>query len=341
MRVLLVKTSSLGDLIHTFPALSDAARALPDVRFDWLVEEGFADVPGWHPAVAAAIPVALRRWRRGWRKAWRSGDIAALRERLREARYDLTIDAQGLLKSALPARLARAPLAGFDRRSAREPLASWLYTRRYAVARGQHAVSRTRQLFAAALAYRAPDDAPDYGLRFARARAAGRRRLVLLHGTTWPSKHWPEPFWAELAHYAAADGFDVQLPWGDPDDRLRAERIIGAAGCGSLLPRQSLTELAQTLAAASGVVGVDSGLAHLAAAVGTPAVTLYGPTRTELTGALGPRQRNLAVDFPCAPCMRRECNYDGASDVRPACFATLPPQQVLAALQRQIEALTA
>ena len=120
-------------------------------------------------------------------------------------------------------------------------------------------------------------------------------------------------------------------------DRLRAERIISAAGTGELLPRQSLTELAQTLAGAAGVLGVDSGLAHLAAAVGTPAVTLYGPTRTELTGALGPRQRNLAVEFACAPCMRRICDYDGPSAVRPTCFAALHPATVFDALSRQMD----
>ena len=341
MRVLLVKTSSLGDLVHTFPALSDALLAHPGIRFDWLVEESFAEVPAWHPAIETVVPIALRRWRRDWRKAWRSGDLSAFRRGLRAARYDLVLDAQGLLKSALPARLARGPLAGYDRRSAREPLAAWLYGRRYAVARGQHAVRRTRQLFAAALGYDVPDSPPDYGLRFSSARLAERQRLVLLHGTTWPSKHWPEPYWAELAHLAAAEGFDVQLPWGDPDDRLRAERIISAAGTGELLPRLSLTELAQTLSAASGVVGVDSGLAHLAAAVGTPAVTLYGPTRTELTGALGPRQRHLAAPFDCAPCMRRECDFAGPSEVRPACFENLPPTRVLAVLRHQIEAAAA
>ena len=338
MRVLLVKTSSLGDLIHTFPALSDAVRTRPDIRFDWLVEEPFAEVPGWHPAVAAVIPIALRRWRRDWRKAWRNGDLKAFRERLRDADYDLVLDAQGLYKSALPAMLARGPRAGFDRRSAREPLSAWTYHHRYPVARGQHAIARIRQLLAAALDYPVPDVPADYGLRVSHVHDAGVRRLVLLHGTTWPSKHWPEPYWAEFAHIAATRGFEVVLPWGDPDDRLRAERIISAAGTGELLPRQSLTELAQTLAGAEGVVGVDSGLAHLAAAVGTPAVTLYGPTHTELTGALGPRQRNLAVEFACAPCMRRICDYEGPSAVRPACFATLNPATVFDALSRQMDA---
>lgn len=337
MRVLLVKTSSLGDLIHTFPALSDAQRALPGVRFDWLVEEAFREVPAWHPAVDSVVPIGLRRWRRDWWRALRRGELAAFRQRLRQTRYDLVLDAQGLVKSALPARFAIGPRAGLDRHSAREPLAAALYQRRYAVARDLHAVTRTRRLFAAALGYELPDTAPDYGLHFSRAHDAGRRRLVLLHGTTWPSKHWPEPYWAELTHLASAQGFEVVLPWGDPDDRLRAERVIKAAGSGELLPRLGLTDLARTLAAASAVVGVDSGLAHLAAAVGAPAVTLYGPTRTDLTGAIGPRQHNLAADFPCAPCMQRSCSYTGASSVRPACFEALDPTRVLALLRAQMD----
>ncbi len=338
MRILLVKTSSLGDLIHSFPAVSDAARALPGVRFDWLVEESFAEVPAWHPAVAEVIPFALRRWRRDWRRAWRGGELAAFRRRLQRESYDRVIDAQGLLKSALPTRLAHGPSAGLSARSAREPLAAWFYQHQVRVSRQQHAIERVRQLFAAALGYPRPETAPDYGLCFSPAPDPVARYLVLLHGTTWPSKHWPEAYWAELARLAGEAGFALRLPWGDPHDRLRAERIIAAAGVGELLPRQSLTGLAEMLASASGVVGVDSGLAHLAAAVGTPAVTLYGPTRTELTGALGPRQRNLAVDFDCAPCMRRACDYAGPSAVRPACFATLDPCQVFTALTAQMAA---
>jgi heptosyltransferase-1 len=337
MRVLLVKTSSLGDLIHTFPALTDARRAMARIRFDWLVEESFAEVPAWHPAVDEVIPIALRRWRGNWRQAWGRGDLSRFTKRLRQTRYDLILDAQGLLKSALPAFLALGPGAGFDSRSAREPLAAWTYRRRYAVAREQHAIERLRQLFALALGYPLPVCPPDYGLHFSSAHPADVQRLILLHGTTWPSKHWPEPYWAELARIATDKGFSVYLPWGDPDDRLRAERIIKVARVGELLPRQGLSEMARTLAGASGVVGVDSGLAHLAAAVGVPAITLYGSTRVDLTGALGPRQRNLAAEFVCAPCMRRNCDYRGSGAVQPACFETLDPARVFDALRTQMD----
>ena len=150
MRVLLIKTSSLGDVIHTLPALTDAAKAIPGIRFDWVVEEGFAEIPAWHPAVAQVIPVALRRWRKHLWQTLKNGEWRRFKARLEESRYDLVIDAQGLLKSAWLTRYVKAPVAGLGPDSAREPIASRFYDRRYSVPREQHALERVRQLFAAA-----------------------------------------------------------------------------------------------------------------------------------------------------------------------------------------------
>lgn len=339
MKVLVIKTSSLGDLIHTWPALTDAAAARPDIRFDWLAEQAFAELPGWHPAVRRVIPIALRRWRGGWRKAWRSGEPQAFARALRQTRYDLVIDAQGLLKSALPGLLAHGPRAGFDSASAREPWAAWTYRHAYPVDPGLHAVERVRRLFAAALDYPLPETDPDYGIRVpGRPVDTDRPYLVFLHATTWSSKHWPPLYWGQLLRQAEADGFRVMFPWYAPEERLRAERIMRAAGGGELLPRQDLAGMAASLAGAVGVVGVDTGLAHLAAAVGTPAVTLYGATGLDLTGALGPHQRNLQAEFPCAPCRRRECVYTGPGEVEPACYASLPPALVWQALREVMRA---
>ncbi len=335
MRVLIIKTSSLGDLIHTFPAVTDALRQKTGIVFDWLVEEDFAEVPAWHPGIQRVIPIALRRWRRNWWQARQSGQIKAFTEDLRRTRYDRVLDAQGLLKSALPARLARGSRAGFDRASAREPLASLFYQQRYTVPREQHAIMRLRQLFAQALAYPLPDSAPDYGLTGA---TRPRQPVVLfLHSTSWESKHWPEAYWAELAQLAAAVGLGVQLPWYAPEERLRAERIIKLAGTGVLLPRLGLSALRERLQTVQGVVGVDTGLAHIAAAESTPAVTLYGPTDARLTGALGSCQANLKADFPCAPCLQRHCSYAPPAKLMPACFAQLTPQKVWQLLFRLME----
>ncbi len=336
MRVLLVKTSSFGDLLHSMPALTDAASRVAGLRVDWLVEDTFAEVPSWHPVVDRVITIGLRRWRRDWGKAWRSGAIRAFRADLKQREYDLVLDAQGLIKSAIPARMARGPVVGYDRQSIRDPWASLFYNRKYPVSRDMHAVERVRCLFAQVFGYSMPQTTVDYGLRVPAMDApADTRRLLFLHGTTWPSKHWPEPYWARLLHLAAQQGFNVHLPWASPQERLRAERIIAAAGAGTLLPRLSLSELASLIASSAGVVGVDSGLAHLAAALGVPAVTLYGPTDVGLTGALGSRQKNLVAEYACAPCMLRDCTVVDATP-SPACFQTLPPSLVWQALQEQM-----
>lgn len=334
MRVLLVKTSSLGDLIHTFPAVSDAARALPGMEFHWLVEEAFTQVPAWHPAVSRTLPIALRRWRRGWREARKSGQIRQLRSTLQQGRYDLVIDAQGLLKSALPARMAGAPVAGYDRHSLREPLASLFYRQRYAVPRQLHAIERIRRLFAMALDYAMPDSLADSGL--SGCGRAHEKSLIFLHSTTWPSKHWPWEYWVELTQLAVQAGYRVSFPWHQAEERLRAEKIMAHAQAGELLPRMDLNGLKDVLSCTGGVVGVDTGLAHLAAALNVPAVTLYGPTTAGLTGAKGPYQKNLVARFSCAPCMQRQCRFTGESPVQPACFQTRPAVQVWAALQNQM-----
>ena len=361
MKVLIIKTSSLGDLIHTLPALTDAVAAIPDIRFDWVAEETFAEVPTWHPAVERVIPVAIRRWRKAWVKSWRDGEISNFRQDLRQQEYDLIIDAQGLFKSALLARMARGVVVGLDAESAREPGAARLYKRGIRVARDLHAIERVRSLFAQALGYAPRDTDPDYGIdgkgsesNLAKSlnstnqkqinltptpheKSGEKPYLVFLHGTTWTTKLWPLEYWVELARTAAAQGYDICLPWGNRDEQERAQQIIRQSGSGELLPRQTLTDMASRLAWADGVVGVDSGLAHLAAALSTPAVTLYGPTRTDLTGARGRLQINLQAKFECAPCMRRECDYYGTAEVVPACFSRLPPVDVWATLKTRMD----
>ena len=334
-RVLIVKTSSLGDLIHTLPAVSDAAHALQGVEFHWLVEEALREVPAWHPAVSRVIPIALRRWRRNWWRAWRTRELAGFRQSMLREPYDLVIDGQGLLKSALPARFAGAPVSGYDHRSIREPLATFFYHQRYRVERQLHAIERLRRLFSLALGYALPDTPPEYGLE---AGKAGRNReLIFLHGTTWPSKHWPEKYWIELARLALEQGYQVRWPWHAEEERRRAERFAQAGG-GELLPRMGLTALRGRLTEAAGAVGVDTGLAHVAAAVGVPAVTLYGPTGAGLTGAIGPAQKNLVADYPCAPCLRRRCDRPDDLDLYPPCYALLSPEVVWQALAAQMDA---
>ena len=340
MRVLLIKTSSLGDVIHTLPALTDAMDALPGIQFDWVVEEGFAEIPTWHPAVAKVIPVAIRRWRKNLWQTLKNGEWRQFKQRLRDTRYDLVIDAQGLLKSAWLTRYVKAPIAGLDKTSAREPMAARFYDRPYAVARGQHAVERLRQLFAQALGYQVPAGLGNYGLDRSRLLTATNDApfVLFLHGTTWDTKHWPELYWRQLAERMIGQGLEVRLPWGNPAEKARAERIADGLDNAVVLPKLNLAGVARVLASAQGCVAVDTGLGHLAAALDVPTLSLFGPTNPGLTGAYGRSQVHLAADYPaCAPCLQKKCTYRPTPEDQrqvdterewPMCFTRLNPERV-------------
>lgn len=319
MRVLLIKTSSLGDVIHTLPALTDAARAIPGIQFDWVVEEGFAEIPAWHPAVAQVIPVAIRRWRKNLWQTLKNGDWRRFKARLGEADYDLVIDAQGLLKSAWLTRYVKAPIAGLDRDSAREPIACRFYDHLYAVPKNQHALERTRQLFAQALGYSLPASIGDYGLdRAAMAGAAQAPYLLFLHGTTWASKHWPEADWRALAERMAGQGWAIRLPWGNETEKARAERIVAGIDGAAVLPKLNLAGVAKVIAGATACVAVDTGLGHLAAALDVPTLSLYGPTLPGKVGAYGRGQVHLCASGPNA----------GSGDRHKPCFDGLGAERV-------------
>ncbi|MEN4827033.1 lipopolysaccharide heptosyltransferase I [Pseudomonas sp. P39-UII1] len=342
MRVLIIKTSSLGDVIHTLPALTDAAHAIPGIRFDWVVEEGFAEIPSWHPAVDQVIPVAIRRWRKNIWQTIKSGEWKAFKQRVRERKYDLVIDAQGLVKSAWLTRFVKAPVAGLDRYSAREGWASRFYDRRLSVATGQHAVERVRQLFAMALAYDLPEGIGNYGLDLDRLQLPpAAPYVVFLHGTTWATKHWPEAYWRQLAERLGQRKLQVRLPWGNQAEKDRAERIAQGLNNCQVLPKLNLAGVARVLAAAKACVAVDTGLGHLAAALDVPTISLFGPTNPGLTGAYGRVQVHQASDFPCAPCLQKKCTYKpSADDLRrfdlkrewPLCFTRLNPEHVASRL---------
>jgi len=294
MRVLIVKTSSMGDVLHTLPALTDAQQAIPGIRFDWVVEEGFAQIPSWHAAVDRVIPVAIRRWRKAWFSAAVKAERKAFREAVQAEEYDVIIDAQGLVKSAaLVTRLARGIKHGMDWQSAREPLASLFYNQRHSVPKQQHAVERTRELFALSLGYSKPQSQGDYAIAqhfLNHLNADAGQYAVFLHATTRDDKHWPEANWRELIGLLAASGIRIKLPWGAPHEEARAKRLADGFDYVEVLPRMSLEEVAKVLAGAKFVVSVDTGLSHLTAALDRPNITLYGPTDPGLIGGYGMNQ---------------------------------------------------
>lgn len=294
MRVLIVKTSSMGDVLHTLPALTDAQQAIPGIRFDWVVEEGFSQIPSWHAAVDRVIPVAIRRWR----KAWFSTAIKAERKTFQAAvqaqHYDAIIDAQGLVKSAaLVTRLGHGIKHGMDWQTAREPLASLFYNCRHHVAKQQHAVERTRELFAKSLGYNKPQTQGDYAIAqhfLNKMNTDTDQYAVFLHATTRDDKHWPEANWRELIGLLSQSGVRIKLPWGAAHEEARAKRLAEGFDYVDVLPRMSLEDVARVLAGATFVVSVDTGLSHLTAALDRPNVTLYGPTDPGLIGGYGRNQ---------------------------------------------------
>lgn len=294
MRVLIVKTSSMGDVLHTLPALTDAQQAIPDIHFDWVVEEGFAQIPSWHSAVDRVIPVAIRRWRKAWFCAQIKAERKAFRDAVRLQQYDAIIDAQGLVKSAaLVTRLAHGIKHGMDWSTAREPLASLFYNRKHHIARQQHAVERTRELFAKSLGYTKPQSQGDYAIAqhfLTEVNTDTEQYAVFLHATTRDDKHWPEANWRELIGLLNNAGIRIKLPWGAAHEEARARRLAEGFTYVDVLPRMSLEEVARVLAGAKFVVSVDTGLSHLTAALDRPNITLYGPTDPGLIGGYGKNQ---------------------------------------------------
>lgn len=288
MKLLIVKTSSMGDVVHALPVLADLRRAHPQAEIDWLAEAPFAALPALHPAVREVLPLGWRKWRTRLTKRATWAAMGELRTHLRAARYDLVLDLQGLLKSALWAWQAGAPVAGYDRASAREPLAARLYARCAAVPRDLHAVERCRRLAAAHLDYVLPDAAPDFGIAPPPPGwAAPPSHAVLIPSASRDEKLWPEPHWVALGRRMAAQGLAPVVLWGGNAERQRAERI--AAACGAIVPPfLSVRDAAALLGRAHAVVGLDTGFSHLAAAFGVPTIGIYCDHEPGLAGITGP-----------------------------------------------------
>ena len=299
MKVCLIKTSSMGDVIHTLPALTDAKRVIPNLQLDWVVEPAFAEIPKWHNSVRKVIPFALRQWRKSPLSAQTRQQWQAFKEELQSENYDAVIDAQGLIKSALFAtRLAKGAKYGYDRHSIRELLATFFYDHTFSISYQQHAVERIRQLFAQTLGYALPKTIGDYGIaanfsQFAKNSenlTACKPYVLAIHATTRADKHWSEQAWAELFSLLVKQGLEIHLPWGNDAERARAERLAQNSSQIKVLPKLTLTELAVEILQAQGVVSVDTGLSHLTASLDKPNVILYGATDPNLIGGYGRSQ---------------------------------------------------
>lgn len=310
-RILIVRTSSLGDLVHMLPAISDIARHVPDAEIDWIAEEAFAEIPGWHPAVNEVIKVAHRRWRKAWWSSQVRAERHALKERLRAKQYDIVLDMQALLKSAWLVRQARGVRHGLDWRSAREPLASLFYNVRHRVEFWQPAVIRQRKLAALTFGYQYAGQ-PDFGLQaFSRQAAqAGnaeamaenepadpprlhhldtdRGYAIIMPSASRDDKLWPEDDWRAVFRRLRDAGCTLRLLCGNEAEAQRARLLVAGMDGAEVMPRMDLTAVARLLAGSRLMVGLDSGLTHLSAALGRPTIGIYRastPVRTPLVGS--------------------------------------------------------
>lgn len=286
-RILIVKTSSMGDVVHATPVVSDILAHFPQAQIDWLVEAPFAAIPQLHPGVRRVIPMAWRKWRKQLFSGATWQAIGALRRELQREPYDMVLDLQGLLKSALWARQARGPVVGYDRASAREPLAASFYWRGAAVPKDLQAVQRNRLLAAAHLNVMPPTALPEFGLRPPEPGWKPRDTYaVLIPNASRASKLWPERHWVAVGNRLRERGWLPLVLWGRPEEQTLAERI--AAGCeGDVPPFLSVGEMAGVLAGAQQVVGLDTGFSHLAAALGRPTLGIYCDHDPGLAGITG------------------------------------------------------
>ncbi|MBU1979091.1 MAG: lipopolysaccharide heptosyltransferase I, partial [Gammaproteobacteria bacterium] len=285
-KILLVKTSSMGDVIHNLPVVSDIRAHFPEAEIDWVVEESFAGIPALHPGVGEIIPVAVRRWRKNLFSLAVYAEISAFIKHLRNKTYDIVLDTQGLIKSAVITRLAQGAHCGFDRQSAREPLAALFYDKTLRVEKNQPAVVRNRLIAGRAFGY-SPDDPVNYGLAapsLVLPWLPTTPFVVLLHATSRDDKLWPEANWITLGTYLASKGIACVLPWGSTAEQLRSQRLAEKIALSIVSPALTLGQAATLLSHSVAVVGVDTGLVHLAAALNVPTIAIYCASEPGLTG---------------------------------------------------------
>ena len=288
MRILLVKTSSMGDVVHALPAVSDMARAIPGIQIDWLVEKSFAAIPSQHSAVQRVITLQWRKWRKSLRQENTRVAIKGWRKEMALIRYDLIIDMQGLIKSAAFACCADGPRGGYDWRSSREPLASLTYQRKVHVARDIHAVDRCRQLAARLLGYALPDTPADFGLQISSENwlPEGGAFAILIPCASRPEKLWPLENWIAIGQGLRQQGLQVVVLWGNPEEQRLAQAIATRVG-GQTPPFLTVAQVSDTLARATLAIGLDTGMSHIAAAHGRPTVGIYCDHEPGLAGLRG------------------------------------------------------
>jgi len=284
-RILIIKTSSLGDVIHNFPMVSDIGAQFPDCKIDWLVEEAYVPLVKLHIGVNRIIPIAFRRWRKSIFSSSTWSELKNCIRNVRRYRYDLVIDSQGLIKSAIFARLAKGPSYGFGPRYSKEKLAGMSYNMRFSVNREQHMLDRCRQLSSLALNYQVAKK-PHYGLIKKERSATNKKNVVIFCSSAQSTKQWPTTDWIKISQYLSSKGFNCQFTWGNPGEQAICEKIISLSA-GELLPKMPIDGVATLISQSYLVIGLDTGLLHLAAALEVPSIAIFGASDPLKTGPQG------------------------------------------------------
>jgi heptosyltransferase-1 len=334
----------MGDLMHALPALSDAASAIPNIEFDWVVDQAFSDVPLWHPNVRKVIKTAHRQWRKQPLAAWKDGRLKTFYRELNADDYEVVIDLQSNLKSAFVSWLQKGEVHGLDKHHCREKPAHWAYKHRYQVELKQHSIEKLRALMAAVLRYEKPSTPADYGVNLAQYALPKldfdlpERYLLFVHNASWLTKLWPLSSWQSLVKKAVERGYFVLLPCGNNEELQRAQQIAQVSDKAYALPRLSLNDMAALTQHAQGAVCSDTGLAHLAAVANIATVTIYGATDTQLIGTYGQKQHHIVSDFDCSPCYKRICPLEHADNGQPVCMAKIDVESVWHRLESHLPA---
>jgi len=284
LRVLIIRVSSLGDVVHNLPMVSDIVRHYPNALIDWVVEEAYVDLVRLNPQVRNVIPFGLRRWRKSLLSTSTRREIRGFRQALRKEQYDIVFDTQGLLKTGVVMGMARLAaggkkvgLANGTEGSGYESISRAFHTESVRVGTRTHAVERGREVSAVALGY-ALNTPADFGMRMPDISPPwlpAHPYAVFFHGTAGHDKKWPLQCWKELGHFLADGHLPVLLPWGSQAEQTDAQWLAGEIPGAILLPRLSMLEAVTLAARARLAIGVDTGLTHIAAAFGRPTIELY------------------------------------------------------------------
>lgn len=291
MKILIVKLSSMGDIVHTMPIVADILHTFPQAQIDWLCEENFVDLLQQVKGIRQIISVALRRWRHTLLSSQTWRQICSFYQQLRAEQYDWIIDTQGLLKSAILSRIAQGTVSGLANRTdgaGYEWPVRFFYHQRHYIEPRTHVITRSRLLVAKALHIPLREEL-DFGLK---PKPCSLKfpipYIVFVHASSRKNKSWPLASWITLGEELITLGYHIILPWGSAEEQETSRHLAATLGKQAYVPNHlSLAEVTSLLADAKATIGVDTGLSHIAMALKKPSIQIYRFNTAWRTGSLG------------------------------------------------------